>query len=94
MHRYLTIWKKDRPDSAQSIMTFSLTHNSNHVVRNLLQRFPVTSKERTDLLLHTERGPAVCPEAAGKLLFNILHCLFYYCKIKFIYYHLSLNQLE
>lgn len=53
-------------------MTFSLTHNSKHVVQNLLQSFPVTSKERTDLLQRTERGPAVCPEAAGKQLFNIL----------------------
>lgn len=72
MHRFLTIWKKDRPESSQSIMTFNLTHNSKHVVRNLLQRFPITSKERTDLLLHTERGLAVSPEAAGKHLFNIL----------------------
>ncbi|XP_060769254.1 3'-5' RNA helicase YTHDC2 isoform X2 [Neoarius graeffei] len=65
IHRFLTIWKKDRPESAQSIMTFSLTHNSKHVVQNLLQRFPITSKERTDLLQHTERGLAVSPEVAG-----------------------------
>ncbi|XP_026778235.2 3'-5' RNA helicase YTHDC2 isoform X2 [Pangasianodon hypophthalmus] len=65
IHRFLMIWKKDRPESAQSIMTFSLTHNSKHVVRNLLQRFPITSKERTDLLQRTERGLALSPEAAG-----------------------------
>ncbi|XP_017315800.1 3'-5' RNA helicase YTHDC2 isoform X2 [Ictalurus punctatus] len=64
IHRFLTIWKKDRPEAAQSIMTFSLTNNSKHVVRNLLQRFPITSKERADLLQRTERGLAVSPEAA------------------------------
>ncbi|KAI5615726.1 putative ATP-dependent RNA helicase YTHDC2 isoform X1 [Silurus asotus] len=64
-HRFLTIWKKDRPESAQSSMTFSLTHNSQHVVKNLLQRFPITSKERTDLLQQTERGLAVSPEAGN-----------------------------
>lgn len=74
LHRFLTIWKKDRPESTQSIMTFSLTHNSKHVVRNLLQRFPVSGKECTDLLQHTERGLSVSPEAAGKHLCP-------YCKI-------------
>ncbi|KAK3527693.1 hypothetical protein QTP86_034156 [Hemibagrus guttatus] len=65
IHRFLTLWKKDRPESGQSIMTFNLTHKSKHVVQNLLQRFPITSKERTDLLQDTERGLHVLPEAAG-----------------------------
>ncbi|XP_058239188.1 3'-5' RNA helicase YTHDC2 [Hemibagrus wyckioides] len=65
IHRFLTIWKKDRPESGHSIMTFNLTHNSKHVIQNLLQRFPITNKERTDLLQHTERGLTVLPEAAG-----------------------------
>uniref|UniRef100_A0A8B9HP93 RNA helicase n=1 Tax=Astyanax mexicanus TaxID=7994 RepID=A0A8B9HP93_ASTMX len=55
-NRFLTIWKKDGSEAAQSIMTFSFTANSKHVVRNLLQRFPITSKERTDLLPRTDRG--------------------------------------
>ncbi|GAA6095870.1 3'-5' RNA helicase YTHDC2 isoform X1 [Tachysurus ichikawai] len=65
IHRVLTIWKKDCPESAQSVMTFNLTHNSKFVVQNLLQRFPITSKERTDLLQRTERGLVASPEAAG-----------------------------
>uniref|UniRef100_W5KNU3 RNA helicase n=1 Tax=Astyanax mexicanus TaxID=7994 RepID=W5KNU3_ASTMX len=55
-NRFLTIWKKDGSEAAQSIMTFSFTANSKHVARNLLQRFPITSKERTDLLPRTDRG--------------------------------------
>uniref|UniRef100_A0A8C8F0K5 R3H domain-containing protein n=1 Tax=Oncorhynchus tshawytscha TaxID=74940 RepID=A0A8C8F0K5_ONCTS len=54
---------KDGSDTAQSIMTFNLSHNSKHVVRSLLQRFPITNKECTDLLPHTERGLSVAMEA-------------------------------
>ncbi|XP_066567383.1 3'-5' RNA helicase YTHDC2 [Amia ocellicauda] len=62
-NRFLTIKKKDGSEGAQSIMNFSLTHNAKHVVRNLLQRFPVTNKERTDLLPRTERGMSLAIEA-------------------------------
>ncbi|XP_053341689.1 3'-5' RNA helicase YTHDC2 isoform X1 [Clarias gariepinus] len=65
LQRFLTLWKKDRPESSQSVMTFSLTQNSKHVIQNLLQGFPITSKERTDLLQGSERDLAVSPEAHG-----------------------------
>uniref|UniRef100_A0A4W4GI73 RNA helicase n=1 Tax=Electrophorus electricus TaxID=8005 RepID=A0A4W4GI73_ELEEL len=55
-HRFLTIWKKDGSQKARSIMTFDLTHNSKYVVRSLLQMFPITNKERTDLLPRMKRG--------------------------------------
>nr|XP_046173076.1 3'-5' RNA helicase YTHDC2 isoform X1 [Oncorhynchus gorbuscha] len=61
--RTLTIRKKDGSETAQSIMTFNLSHNSKHAVRSLLQRFPITNKERTDLLPRTERGLSVAIEA-------------------------------
>uniref|UniRef100_A0AAY5KMB6 RNA helicase n=1 Tax=Esox lucius TaxID=8010 RepID=A0AAY5KMB6_ESOLU len=61
--RTLTIRKKDGSEKSQSIMTFHLSHNSKHVVRSLLQRFPITNKERTDLLPRTERGQSVALEA-------------------------------
>ncbi|KAA0717455.1 putative ATP-dependent RNA helicase YTHDC2 [Triplophysa tibetana] len=54
--RYLTVRKKDGTEMARSVMTCDLTHNSKHVVRNLLQRFPITGKERTELLPRTERA--------------------------------------
>ncbi|XP_072550527.1 3'-5' RNA helicase YTHDC2 isoform X2 [Salminus brasiliensis] len=62
-NRFLTIRKKDGSEAAQSIMTFKFTANSKHVVRSLLQRFPITNKERTDLLPRTERGLSVSLEA-------------------------------
>ncbi|KAJ8287216.1 hypothetical protein GJAV_G00048990 [Gymnothorax javanicus] len=63
MRRYLTIWKKDGIQAAQSAMTFNLSQSSKHVIRNLLQRFPVTSKERSDLTPRTERGLSLAVEA-------------------------------
>ncbi|XP_066516299.1 3'-5' RNA helicase YTHDC2 isoform X2 [Hoplias malabaricus] len=65
-NRFLTVRKKDGSESTQSIMTFNLTGNSKHVVRSLLQRFPITNKERTDLLPRSERGLAVSPEAGDR----------------------------
>ncbi|KAI1904626.1 hypothetical protein AGOR_G00007630 [Albula goreensis] len=61
--RFLTIWKKDGTETSQSVMTFGLSHNAKHVIRSLLQRFPITNKERTDLLPRTERGMSVSLEA-------------------------------
>ena len=66
-NRFLTIRKKDGSESTQSIMTFSLTPCSKQVVRNLLQRFPMTNKEITDLLPRTERGMSVAMEAGGEI---------------------------
>ncbi|KAJ8395601.1 hypothetical protein AAFF_G00030820 [Aldrovandia affinis] len=54
--RFLTIWKKDSSEAAQSMMTFNLSHNAKHIVRSLLQRFPITNKDRSDLLPRTERS--------------------------------------
>ncbi|XP_058878708.1 3'-5' RNA helicase YTHDC2-like [Acipenser ruthenus] len=61
--RFLTIKKKDGSEAAQSVMNFNLSHNTKHVVRSLLQRFPVTNKERTELLPKTERGSSLALEA-------------------------------
>ncbi|XP_035383082.1 3'-5' RNA helicase YTHDC2 isoform X1 [Electrophorus electricus] len=61
-HRFLTIWKKDGSQKARSIMTFDLTHNSKYVVRSLLQMFPITNKERTDLLPRMKRGQSISLE--------------------------------
>ncbi|KAM6985128.1 LOW QUALITY PROTEIN: 3'-5' RNA helicase YTHDC2 [Aplochiton taeniatus] len=61
--RFLTIRKKDGSESTHSVMTFNFSNNSKHVVRSLLQRFPITNKERTDLLPRTERGLSLALEA-------------------------------
>lgn len=74
-HRFLTIKKKDGSEIAQAVMTCSLTHSMKHAIRNLIQRFPVTNKERTDLLPRTERGNVLTVEA------GMYHCLFWRVKI-------------
>ncbi|KAL7835114.1 hypothetical protein SRHO_G00293610 [Serrasalmus rhombeus] len=61
--RFLTIWKKDVSEAAQSIMTFNFTARSKHVVQSLQQRFPFTSKEHAELLPRTQRGSSVSLEA-------------------------------
>ncbi|XP_051785828.1 3'-5' RNA helicase YTHDC2 [Erpetoichthys calabaricus] len=63
VHRFLTVKKKDGSEASCSVMNFIISHNSRHVIRSLLQRFPVTNKERTDLLPKTERGNSASIEA-------------------------------
>ncbi|XP_015222321.2 3'-5' RNA helicase YTHDC2 isoform X1 [Lepisosteus oculatus] len=62
-NRFLTVKKKDGSEGAHSLMNFSLSLNTKHFVRSLLQRYPVTNKERTDLLPRSERGMSVAVEA-------------------------------
>uniref|UniRef100_A0AAY4BH52 RNA helicase n=1 Tax=Denticeps clupeoides TaxID=299321 RepID=A0AAY4BH52_9TELE len=54
--RILTIRKKDGSEKPQSTMILNLSQSSRQVLRILLQRFPVTSKEVAELLPPSERG--------------------------------------
>ncbi|KAM8961846.1 3'-5' RNA helicase YTHDC2 [Pelodytes ibericus] len=65
-NRYLTIRKKDGSEAASALMSCPLTHNTKHAVRSLIQRFPVTNKERTELLPKTERGNVFALEAENR----------------------------
>ncbi|XP_076020460.1 3'-5' RNA helicase YTHDC2 [Genypterus blacodes] len=53
--RFLTLRKKDGGKKRPS-MPLTLSVNSVHCVRSLLQRFPITSKERMDLQRNTRSG--------------------------------------
>ncbi|XP_006812648.1 3'-5' RNA helicase YTHDC2-like, partial [Saccoglossus kowalevskii] len=55
-NRYLTIFKKDCNKMPCSVATYQMTRNSRHQIHGLLQRFPVTNKERQELQQRTERG--------------------------------------
>uniref|UniRef100_H0ZVF4 RNA helicase n=1 Tax=Taeniopygia guttata TaxID=59729 RepID=H0ZVF4_TAEGU len=61
-NRYLTVRKKDVSE-AHVVMTCDLALRTKHAVRSLIQRFPVTNKERKELLPRTERG-SVCAVAS------------------------------
>ncbi|KAM7149206.1 3'-5' RNA helicase YTHDC2 isoform 7-T8 [Molossus nigricans] len=65
-NRFLTVKKKDGSETAHAMMTCNLTHNTKHAVRSLIQRFPVTNKERTELLPKTERGNVFAVEAENR----------------------------
>ncbi|XP_026526797.1 3'-5' RNA helicase YTHDC2 [Notechis scutatus] len=65
-NRYLTVKKKDGSELAHTVMTCNLIPNTKHAIRSLVQRFPVTNKERTELLPKTERGNAFAVEAENR----------------------------
>ncbi|XP_010166880.1 3'-5' RNA helicase YTHDC2, partial [Antrostomus carolinensis] len=62
-NRYLTVRKKDGSELTHAVMTCCLTPSTKHAVQSLIQRFPVTNKERTELLPKTERGNACAVES-------------------------------
>ncbi|KAM9338343.1 3'-5' RNA helicase YTHDC2 [Symphorus nematophorus] len=61
--RFLTIRKKDGSDKPQPTMPLTPSHNSLYFIRNLLQRFPVSSKERIDLQPNNKSGMSVSAES-------------------------------
>ncbi|KAJ7399956.1 putative ATP-dependent RNA helicase YTHDC2 [Pitangus sulphuratus] len=65
-NRYLTVRKKDVSELTHAIMTCDLALRTKQAVRSLIQSFPVTNKERTELLPKTERGNACAVESDNK----------------------------
>ncbi|XP_044189523.1 3'-5' RNA helicase YTHDC2 isoform X1 [Thunnus albacares] len=62
LNRFLTIRKKNGSDKPRPTMPLALSHNSLYFIRSLLQRFPITSKERTDLQPSNSSGMSVAAE--------------------------------
>nr|XP_020515374.1 3'-5' RNA helicase YTHDC2 [Labrus bergylta] len=56
--RFLTLRKKDGSDKPRPTMPLSLSHNSLFYVRSLLQRFPLSSKERSELQNQSSMSPS------------------------------------
>ncbi|XP_022600321.1 probable ATP-dependent RNA helicase YTHDC2 isoform X1 [Seriola dumerili] len=61
-NRFLTIRKKDGSDKPRPTMPLTLSHNSLYFIRSLLQRFPISNKERTDMLPNSKSGMSVPAE--------------------------------
>ncbi|XP_076615090.1 3'-5' RNA helicase YTHDC2 isoform X1 [Chaetodon auriga] len=55
-NRYLTIRKKDGSDKPRTSMALTLSHNSLYFIHSLLQRFPISNKERMDLQSNNKSG--------------------------------------
>ncbi|XP_063175955.1 3'-5' RNA helicase YTHDC2 isoform X2 [Chroicocephalus ridibundus] len=65
-NRYLTVRKKDGSELTRAVMTCCLAPSTKHAIRSLIQRFPVTNKERTELLPKTERGNPCAVESENR----------------------------
>ncbi|KAM4050942.1 3'-5' RNA helicase YTHDC2 isoform 2-T5 [Anomaloglossus baeobatrachus] len=65
-NRFLTIRKKDGSEGCRAHMSCCLVQTTRHAMRSLFQRFPVTNKERTELLPKTERGNISALEAESR----------------------------
>ncbi|OCU02238.1 3'-5' RNA helicase YTHDC2 [Xenopus laevis] len=65
-NRCLTLKKKNGSEASSALMSCNLTQNTKQAVRNLIQRFPLTNKERTELLPKTERGNVLAVEAENR----------------------------
>ncbi|XP_068034681.1 3'-5' RNA helicase YTHDC2-like [Anomalospiza imberbis] len=64
-NRYLTVRKKDASE-ARAVMTCDLALYTKHTIWSLIQRFPVTNKESTELLPRTDQGNACAVESENK----------------------------
>ncbi|XP_065513687.1 3'-5' RNA helicase YTHDC2 isoform X1 [Caloenas nicobarica] len=65
-NRYLTVRKKDGSELTRAVMICCLAPSIKHAIRSFIQRFPVTNKERTELLPKTERGNTCAVESENK----------------------------
>lgn len=54
--RFLTVRKKDGIEAQRSSMSCSLSPSCRALVQSLMQRFPISSRERSQLQPHAERG--------------------------------------
>ncbi|CAJ1070962.1 '-5' RNA helicase YTHDC2 isoform X2 [Xyrichtys novacula] len=63
--RFLTIRKKDGSDKPRPTMPLSLSPNSLFFIRSLLQRFPLSSRERLDLQPGTKSGLSPSSQSDG-----------------------------
>ena len=55
-NRYVTVSKKDSSIISEEATAFSLMKNTRSQIMNMMQKFPLTSKEKQDLQPRTERG--------------------------------------
>lgn len=62
-NRYLTIRKIDGSEKPRPTMPLTLSHNTLYIIRNFLQRFPITSKERSELQLSSNSSLMFAAEA-------------------------------
>uniref|UniRef100_A0A671VQR6 RNA helicase n=1 Tax=Sparus aurata TaxID=8175 RepID=A0A671VQR6_SPAAU len=60
--RFLTLRKKDGSEKPRPAMPLTVFHNSLYFIRSLLQRFPVSNRERIDLQPNNKSGKSMAPD--------------------------------
>ncbi|XP_062369135.1 3'-5' RNA helicase YTHDC2-like [Cinclus cinclus] len=65
-NRYLTARKKDVSELTHAVMTCDLALRTRHIVWSVIESFPVTNKEHTELLPRSERGNTCAVESENK----------------------------
>uniref|UniRef100_A0A3P9BQQ8 RNA helicase n=1 Tax=Maylandia zebra TaxID=106582 RepID=A0A3P9BQQ8_9CICH len=69
-NRFVTIRKKNETDNPQPTIPMTLSQNTFYFIRSLLQRFPVSKKERIDIQPNEKSGisvPAEPGDSSGRL---------------------------
>uniref|UniRef100_A0A3Q4M2M3 RNA helicase n=1 Tax=Neolamprologus brichardi TaxID=32507 RepID=A0A3Q4M2M3_NEOBR len=69
-NRFVTIRKKNETDNPQPTIPMTLSQNTLYFIRSLLQRFPVSKKERIDIQPNEKSGisvPAEPGDSSGRL---------------------------
>ncbi|CAI5667703.1 unnamed protein product [Oreochromis niloticus] len=61
-NRFLTIRKKNETDNPQPTIPMTLSQNTLYFIRSLLQRFPISKKERIDIQPNEKSGISVSAE--------------------------------
>lgn len=61
-NRFVTIRKKNETDNPQPTIPMTLSQNTFYFIRSLLQRFPVSKKERIDIQPNEKSGISVPAE--------------------------------
>uniref|UniRef100_A0A8D0D5T4 RNA helicase n=1 Tax=Sander lucioperca TaxID=283035 RepID=A0A8D0D5T4_SANLU len=64
-NRSLTLRKKNGSEKPRPTMPLPLSHNSLYFIRSLLQRFPISNKERIDMQPSNKSGMSVASEPDG-----------------------------
>uniref|UniRef100_A0A3Q3AWS4 RNA helicase n=1 Tax=Kryptolebias marmoratus TaxID=37003 RepID=A0A3Q3AWS4_KRYMA len=66
-NRFLTVRKRDVSGKLHPNISLSPSHSSLYFIRSLLQRFPISKKERTDMQLNIKSGMTLANRASGRL---------------------------
>lgn len=66
LNRYITVYKREGSTIVQDDAHFNLSRNSRSIIMGLLNKYPLSVKEKQDVMPLTERDRNFAPEGSGK----------------------------